>query len=160
MGLEVHLAHMAGVRLIAGSRLKTDRIVFIFDSCVAGGMTEMAQRGHIVCMATTKDGIAAEAGTMYDEEGNLIEINHGLFTFFLLGAFSGLVPEADPYDHDGNPETPDVTIEEAFNFASYSLIELTPMIQAGLEAFFGPDVAALWGTPVILDWFRCQDLLL
>ena len=133
----------------------TNRIVFIFDSCAAGGMIDVASLGNIVCMATTKDGLAAEVGQMGE-----IEINHGLFTYLLLGAFWGAVPEADSYDHDGNPDIPDVTVEEAFNFASYSLIELSPIIQEYMELFFGPEIAAMWGTPTIRDWFLLRDLLL
>ncbi len=136
----------------AFSKFQTDRIVFIFDSCLAGGMTELAGKGRIVCGATTSTGIAAEVG-----EADGMVINHGLFTFFLLGALSGIVPEADVYDHV--PGVPDVTVEEAFNFASYSLIGMTPLIQWWIEDNFGSEIAALWGTPTIVDLFP-QDLLL
>ncbi len=43
----------------AFSKFQTDRIVFIFDSCLAGGMTELARKGRIVCGATTSTGIVA-----------------------------------------------------------------------------------------------------
>ncbi len=132
----------------------TDRIVFIFDSCLSGGMTELAQNGRIVLMATTKAGLAGEDGP----EGYGMGLNHGFFTGFLLGAFSGFYPEADAYDHDGNPLTPDVTVEEAYNFASASLIDLTPTIKSYIEYYFGPEIAALWGTPTIDDRFW-KDLL-
>ena len=112
----------------------TDRIVFIFDSCLSGGMTELAGKGRIVCMATTKTGIAAEG----DET-----MPNGLFTLFLLMALTG---------------QSNVTIEEAFNFASGTLIGYTPLIQGGLAEEFGPEIAALWGTPTIVDRFK-QDLL-
>jgi hypothetical protein len=136
----------------AFKRFDTDRIVFVFDSCVSGGMTELAKPGRIILMATTKTGLAVEAGVF---DG--IEINHGLFTFFLLGALSGAVPEADTYDQV--PGVPDVTVEEAYNFASYQLISLTPTIQEVLTLIYGPDVAALWGTPTVMDWFWLKDML-
>lgn len=125
----------------------SNRIIFIFDACLMGGMTELAGPGRMVLMATTKTGIAAEVG----EEIPGMPINNGLFTFFLVAALSGGVPEADVIDHDGNPAVADVTVEEAFNFASYVLVELSPMIQGGMEELFGPDIAKYWGTPVVVD---------
>ena len=135
------------------SGFRTDRIVFVFDMCLAGGMTELAGKGRIVAGATTSTGIAVEVGTAPDGT----EINHGLFTFFLLAALSGLVPEADAYDH--LPGVPDVTVEEAYNFASFSLIDLTPLIQGVLAFYYGEEIAALWATPVIVDLFRADMLL-
>ena len=135
------------------SSFRTDRIVFIFDSCLSGGMTELAGKGRIVGMATTSKGIAVEAGTAPDGT----EINHGLFTFFLLAALSGEVPEADAYDH--MPGVPDVTVEEAYNFASYALMGMTELIQGELAYYYGEDIAALWATPVIVDSFRADMLL-
>ncbi|UCH42972.1 MAG: caspase family protein [Dehalococcoidales bacterium] len=142
----------------------TDRIVFIFDSCLSGGMTELAKKGRIVCMATTKTGMAAEAGEFELPDGTTLTINHGLFTYFVLGALSGLVPEAELFDHDSNPQTLDVTIEEAFNFASGTLKAISPDIMEGLalyEQLLGlPEgsLTSLWGTPTIVDRFK-QDLL-
>ncbi len=115
----------------------------------------MAKPGNIIAMSTTRDGISAELG-MYGD----IEINHGLFTYFMLGALSGAVPEADSFDHDGDAGTIDITVEEAFNFASYSLLELTPMIQGFLQYLFGDDIASQWGTPEIVDWFWRHELAL
>ena len=126
----------------AFDEFRTNRIVFMFDGCLAGGMTELAEQGRIVCMATTKTGIAAEAGIITTPDGAVIEINHGLFTFFLLGALSG-----------------DVTVEEAFNFASGSLLDMTLLIQGGIAYYYGPEIAAFWGTPTIVDLFS-KDLLL
>ncbi|MBU2009249.1 MAG: caspase family protein [Chloroflexi bacterium] len=134
------------------SSFRTDRIVFVFDMCLAGGMTELARKGRIVAGATTSTGIAVEVGQFGD-----MVIDHGLFTFFLLAALSGLVPEADAYDH--LPGVPDVTVEEAYNFASFSLIDMTPLIQGELAYYYGEEIAALWGTPVIVDLF-CADMLL
>jgi len=135
----------------------TDRIVFIFDSCLSGGMMELAKKGRIVCMATTKTGIAAEG----DET-----MPNGLSTLSLLMALTGNeypVPGiADTYDHI--PGYPDVTIEEAFNYASGTLMGFSPYILSGLadmEAGLGLDegsLTSLWGTPTIVDRFK-QEML-
>ena len=132
---------------------RTDRIVFVFDACLMGGMTELMGKGRIVLMATTSTGIAVEVGIAPD--GTVV--NHGLFTFGLLAALSGLVPEADAYDH--LPGVPDVTVEEAYNFASFSLIQMTPLIQGALAFYYGEEIAALWATPVVLDLFPADMLL-
>lgn len=125
----------------------TRRIVFIFDSCLSGGMTELAGLGRMVLMATSKDGISAEAGEMPDPNtGETWVINHGLFTYFLLGALSE-APGAD-MNQDGT-----VCVEEAFNYASAVLIQLSPLIEGGIAYYFGDDIASHWGTPVINDWF-------
>ncbi len=140
------------------SNFRTDRIVCIFDMCLAGGMTELAGKGRIVAGATTSTGIAVEVGTAPEGPPFYgMPINHGLFTFFLLGALSGWFPEADAYDHV--PGVPDVTVEEAYNFASFSLIDMTPLIQGALALYYGEEIAALWATPVIVDLFRADMLL-
>lgn len=109
----------------AFSGFDTDRIVFIFDSCLAGGMTDLEADGRIICMASTKNGYAIEVGTAIID-GEEIEINQGLFTYFFvkLGMMYGL---ADFY-----PDDDYVTVEEAFDFAMESLIELsktTPILR-------------------------------
>lgn len=124
---------------------RTNRIVFMFDCCNAGGMTDLARGGRIVLMACAEDGIALEYGepysALYPVPPELLEEmggypNHGLFTYFfaVLGMQLGF---ADFYDHDGNGEVGepgDVTIEEAFNFASGSLQVLSEYMSVfGLE---------------------------
>lgn len=81
------------------------RIVFIFDSCVAGGMTDLAAPGRIINMATTETGTAYEGIYGSEEKGN------GQFTYYfvdegMLWGFADLV---------GTPEV--VTVEEAFDYA-------------------------------------------
>ncbi|UCD53981.1 MAG: caspase family protein [Dehalococcoidia bacterium] len=107
--------------------LETDRVAFIFDCCLAGGMIDLAKTGRIIGMASTQNGYAVEYGEVY---GPPIEIpgieeptfiNHGLFTYFF--AVCGMQHRmADFYDHDGDPETQDVTFEEAFDLSRQYLI--------------------------------------
>ncbi len=126
---------------------ETDRIISIFDSCLAGGMSELAGNGRIVCMASTQNGYAAEYGQAYGPPlPGIGQVNHGFFTYFfaVLGMQYGM---ADVYDHDGNPATMDVTIEEAFDFARANLETMS-------LAF--PE---LWQIPTIGDHFP-RDLSL
>jgi hypothetical protein len=121
---------------------KTDRIVFIFDSCLAGGMIDLGSKGRVICMATTQTGVAAEYGEDYGPPiQGMGPINHGLFTCLLveLGMLYGL---ADSYPVDGW-----VTAEEAFDFARFNLQ--------------GMSIATpeLWQIPTISDRFP-KDLLL
>lgn len=101
----------------AFSRFGTNRIVFIFDTCQAGGMTDLEADGRVILMASTENGYAAEPYL-----GQFPY--HGLFTYalFAQGMQLGL---ADIYDNDANPETADVTVEEAFDYARYWLIGLS-----------------------------------
>jgi hypothetical protein len=109
------------------SSFETRRIIFAFDSCVAGGMTDLAATGRVIAMATTETTGAVEGD----------QWQNGEFTYYFVdkGMLSGL---ADKYDHDGNPNQQDVTVEEAFDYAKSSCV---------------------WQTPTISDSFR-NDLLL
>ena len=92
-------------------RFDTSRIVFIFDTCLAGGMKkDLEAPGRFIAMATTERGYAIE-GT---EWGG----GHGEFSYYFVeqGMRFGY---ADVYDHDGEP-TADVTMEEAFDYAKTS----------------------------------------
>lgn len=131
----------------------TDRIVFIFDSCLMGGMIDLGKKGRIICMATTQTGVAIEYGEdyvdYYPTVPGLEPFNHGLFTYFFveLGIMYGL---ADFYDHDGDEvygEPSDVTVEEAFDFARFYLEGISIATEG------------LWQIPTIKDSFT-KDLLL
>ena len=102
----------------AFANCRTSRIVFIFDSCVAGGMTDLAVPGRIINMATT------ETGTAYEFES----LQNGQFTYYFVdeGMLYGL---ADKYDNDNNPDTRDVAIEEAFDYAKLNCSLQTPTIK-------------------------------
>lgn len=144
-----------------------DRIVFIFDSCLSGGMTELAGQGRLVLSATTRDGIAAEDAAPGDPMN--LGINHGFFTFFLLSAITGNGAQVDAMLSAmlgvelQNPFTPapeaPVSMEQAFNYASWTLQAVSPLVYGGLELYYGPEIAEYWGTPTIVDRFR-GDLLL
>lgn len=78
----------------------TDRIIFAFDSCRAGGMNDVAAEGRIVNMATT------ETGTAYE----FSSLENGQFSHYFVdeGLLQGLA--------DTNLEDEIVTIEEAFDY--------------------------------------------
>lgn len=101
----------------AFSQFGTNRIVFILDTCQAGGWTDLEAEGRIILMASTESGYAAEPYL-----GQFPY--HGLFTYALFeqGMQLGL---ANIYDHDANPETADITAEEAFDYARYWLVGLS-----------------------------------
>jgi len=143
----------------AFSGYETDRIVYIFDCCYAGGMTEV-EGNAIVCMATTEEGLSYEYGqdyaSYYPDMPEWLEllpgmppvytpgINHGLFTylFVVLGMQYGLADLNSPGDG--------VTVEEAFDFARSALEELSPfLVYLGLSEQI----------PTIEDNFE-EDLLL
>ena len=82
---------------------KTSRIIFIFDSCLAGGMTDLKADGRVINMACSESGLSYEDGSW----------QNGQFTYYFVdqGMLAG---EADTYD---NIAGADVTIEEAFDYA-------------------------------------------
>lgn len=99
---------------------QTPRIVFVFDSCLSGGMTDLSASGRIINMASSEKGVAYE----YASLGN------GQFTYYFveMGMLNGL---ADRYDHDKDGilrEGADVVIEEAFDFAKQRCFRQTPVI--------------------------------
>jgi hypothetical protein len=83
---------------------QTSRIIFIFDSCLAGGMTDLQGPGRIINMA------CSESGVSYEDES----WGNGQFTYFFVdqGMLGG---KADRYDNILG--VADVTIEEAFDYA-------------------------------------------
>lgn len=91
---------------------KTTRIVFIFDSCLAGGMTDLKADGRIIVMATTENGVAYEFS----------DLENGQFTYYFVdeGMLQGM---ADTTPNDGN-----VTVEEAFDYAKANCIYQSPTI--------------------------------
>ncbi len=123
----------------AFSRFNTDRIVFIFDSCLAGGMIDLAEKGRIICMATTQTGVAVEIGEDYGVSEP--SINQGLFSYFFV-KLGMTYNQADFYPVDGY-----VTVEEAFDYARANLL--------GMSEAFSPE---LWQVPTIGDFFP-KDLL-
>lgn len=86
------------------------RIVFIFDSCLSGGMrSDLEGQGRVIAMATTESGLAYES-TAWE---------HGEFSYYFIdeGMFHG---EANTHDYDGDSilkEPEQVTAEEAYDYA-------------------------------------------
>jgi hypothetical protein len=108
----------------------TTRIIFIFDSCLAGGMTDLQSPSRIINMACSESGVSLEGGSW----GN------GQFTYYFVdqGMLSGLAGKYD-YNGDGKFYQPkDVSVEEAFDYSKAN---------------------CRWQTPTISDSFR-NDLLL
>jgi hypothetical protein len=102
---------------LAFADYRTDRIVFAFDSCFAGGMTDLKAKGRIVAMATTE--------TTYAWEWKALQ--NGEFTYYFVDR-GMLANMADKYDNDRNPGTHDVTVEEAFDFAKANCAMDAPTI--------------------------------
>lgn len=110
------------------SEFNTSRIVFIFDSCLSGGMTDLSYpgSGRVINMASTEEGLAYEYS----------KLENGQFTYYFVD--EGMSQAfADKYDHDDdgivakkrNPgEGEDVTVEEAFDYANKKCKRQTPTI--------------------------------
>ena len=91
----------------AFSGYTTSRIIFVFDTCLSGGMKkDLEAPGRVIAMATTESRSAIESH----------ELENGEFTYYFvdLGMLQG---KADIYDHDGYSDIADVTVEEAFDYA-------------------------------------------
>jgi len=94
----------------AFSGFDTSRIVFVFDTCLAGGMKkDLEAPGRVIAMATSERGLAYESSAW----------QNGEFSYYLvdLGTLQG---KANVHDYDGDEQfyEPDqVTVEEAFDYA-------------------------------------------
>jgi hypothetical protein len=102
------------------SGFATSRIIFIFDSCYAGGMTDLKADGRIVVMACSESGLSYEFETL----------ENGQFTYYFVeqGIIHG---NADMYDHDKDGlfnEGSDVVVEEAFDYAKANCKYQNPVI--------------------------------
>lgn len=112
------------------SGFDTTRIIFIFDTCLAGGMNDLAdeepsENGRVVVMSTEENKSAyvySIAGE--DVDGDRIKDGEGVFSrlFVNKGMLQGL---ADVYDHEQgtNPDVlgEDVVVEEAFDYAKNNI---------------------------------------
>jgi len=99
----------------------TTRIAFVFDSCLAGGMNDVAGEGRVISMATDETHSAyvySPAGE--DVDGDGIYDGEGVFSrlFVNKGMLQGL---ADVYDHDSDATTQDVVVEEEFDYAKKNI---------------------------------------
>ena len=127
-GMVVHNNDSTDIDYIWDGELKTaftgfatNRIAFVFDTCLAGGMNDLADTGRVISMATSESQVAyvyTKEGDDVDGDGQLD--GEGVFTHFFVneGMLQGL---ADVYDHGQrtNPDVlgEDVVVEEAFDYA-------------------------------------------
>ncbi|MGQ9680479.1 MAG: caspase family protein [Candidatus Bathyarchaeia archaeon] len=102
------------------SDFETSRIIFVFDSCYSGGMTDLKADGRIVVMACSESGLSYEG----EEWGN------GQFTYYFAdeGILQGL---ADKYDHVEGVK--DIVVEEAYDYAKSKCVYQTPTISDSFE---------------------------
>ena len=102
------------------SGFATSRIILIFDSCLAGGMTDLKASGRVISMSTTETGTAYESATW----------SNGQFTYYFVN--EGMVEGfADKYDNISG--VPDVTIEEAFDYAKANCKSQSPTISDSFQ---------------------------
>ena len=118
----------------------TDRIVFIFDTCLAGGMNDVVRdengadyKNRVVVMSSRE----TQSSGVYSSG----EFGEGIFSHYFVneGILQGL---ADGYNQLSEPDT-DVTVEEAFDYTKENL----------------PTYLKFRQNPVISDMFT-NDLLL
>jgi hypothetical protein len=102
------------------SNFTVNRIVFIFDSCLSGGMAVLNAPGRVVNMACSINGLSYEG----DAWGG----GHGQFTYYF----------AEEGMHDKNadvrPKDTYVTVEEAFDYAKVNCQFQTPTITDGFTS--------------------------
>jgi len=90
----------------------TNRIVFIFDSCVSGGMTDLSVDGRVINMATEEKRFDTAVERYYEGYGGAGELT---YYFVIKGMDEGL---ADVFGTEGEGV---VTVEEAFDYAKASV---------------------------------------
>ncbi len=112
------------------SGFATKRINFVFDSCLAGGMNDVAADGRVISMGTSETSVSYVYSSdlfnlrieeMKDVDNDKTFDGEGVFTHYFAneGMLRG---KADIYNHgidDGNDATlgEDVVVEEAFDYA-------------------------------------------
>jgi len=110
----------------AFSGFDTTRIIFIFDTCLAGGMKkDLEADGRVIAMASTENGYSYEIETL----------ENGEFTYYFVdeGISDGL---ANIHDYDEDTiieELEQVTVEEAFDYAKANCALDKPTIGDNFE---------------------------
>ena len=87
------------------------RIIFVFDTCLAGGMKkDLEADGRVIAMAITEGGSAYE----FDD------LENGEFSYFFVdqGMREGYANTHDYDEDDETGEPEQVTVEEAFDYAN------------------------------------------
>ncbi len=92
----------------------SQRMMFFFDSCYAGGMIDLAGPGRLLCMACGENQLSLESSTW----------QNGQFTYYFvdLGMKQGFA------DKNGDAS---VTFEEAFDYAKANCQRQTPVASDG-----------------------------
>jgi Uncharacterized protein containing caspase domain len=90
----------------------TNRIIFAFDSCLSGGMTDLALTGRVINMACSESGVSYEFS----------DLGHGQFTYYFV--VEGMISEKA----DTNPKEGKITVEEAFDYAASNCVYQKPTI--------------------------------
>ena len=99
----------------------TTRIAFVFDSCLAGGMNDVAINGRVISMATGETQSAYVYSTAgEDVDGDKIKDGEGVFSrlFVNEGMLQCL---ADVHDYDKVDGNEPATVEEAFDYAKANI---------------------------------------
>lgn len=102
------------------------RIVFIFDTCLSGGMkSDLGGSDRVIAMATTENGLAYESGAWENGEFSYYFVDDGM-----------LEGEANTHDYDGDSklkEPEQVTTEEAYDYAKANCNYDRPTIDDSFE---------------------------
>ena len=101
------------------SGFQTSRIIFVFDSCLSGGMAVLKAPGRVVCMASTINSMSLEGAAWGG--------GHGQFTYYF--AEEGM----EMKKADVRPKDNQVTVEEAFDYANANCKSQTPTIADGFD---------------------------
>ncbi len=101
------------------SKFDTKRIIFIFDCCYAGGMTDLKASERIIVMACAENKLAYESSTL----------ENGVFTYYFVneGMINGL---ADTTPNDGK-----ITVEESFDYAKANVPTVVPQTPTISDSF-------------------------
>ncbi|MCK4781401.1 caspase family protein [Candidatus Parcubacteria bacterium] len=116
----------------AFSGFATDRIVFVFDSCLAGGMNDVASEGRVISMGTSETSVSyvyssdllnVREDEMEDVDENGQLDGEGVFTRYFVnkGMLQG---NANVHNYVKVEGDEPATIEEAFDYAK----EIIPSI--------------------------------
>ena len=134
-GIVVHNNDSIGIAYIWDGELKTaftgfatTRIAFVFDTCLAGGMNDLAAEGRVISMGTSETSVSyvyssdlfnLRTNEMDDVDGDGQPDGEGVFTHYFVneGMLQGL---ADGYNQLEKTDS-NVAVEEAFDYAKQSI---------------------------------------
>jgi len=115
----------------------TSRIAFVFDSCLAGGMNDLAANNRVISMATSETQSAYVYTTAgEDVDGDGIKDGEGVFSHYFINQ-GMLQSKADGYNQLKTIDSK-VAVEESFDYAkanipSYLKSRQKPIISDSFE---------------------------